>query len=212
MEAATVQQAEVSQAPERGAAAKWAAALFGAWMLARGAGAALAPMLLVQAPLGLLVLSPAWTNFILVSALVDHIIFVPVALVASVAQAALGYQVGRWWGSDALLAFERRPDGVLSRIRRMVERAAPAVVLVLPGPLVCTMAGIVGMRPTRFYPIMITAKAIWIGLCLTVGEALGGHIKALAGVVKENLVWITALALCWVIGRRLWRRLRVDAP
>ena len=172
----------------------------------RGAGAAAAPVLLAQAPLGLLVLSPAWTNFILVSALVDHAIFVPVALVASSAQAALGYQVGRWWGSEALRMFERRPGGVLARVRRMVERAAPAVVLVLPGPLVCTMAGIVGMKPTRFYPVMIAAKAIWIGLCLTVGEALGSHIKALAALVREHVVWLTALALRWVVVRQVRTR------
>lgn len=207
--AAVAQHVETEVAGAASADERWARAaawLFGAWMLARGVGAAFAPMLLVKAPLLPLILSPAWTNFILVSALVPHAIFVPVAMTATVLQAALGYQVGRMWGNKALLMFERKPDGVLARVRRMVERAAPLVVFLLPGPLVCTMAGIAGLRPAIFYPVIVVSKAMWITLCLTAGEALGDHIKAAAGVIRDNLLWISVIVACWVIGRYLWRR------
>lgn len=180
-----------------------ALALFGAWMLGRGVGFALAPVLTVEAPALLLVLSPGLPQLVVTSALLPPLVFWPLALGASLGQVALGYHVGRTWGQEALLKVSPR-SGTLRRWRALVERGAALVVALVPGPITCTTAGAVGLRRRWFYPAMLFGVVLWVGGASLAGEAFTAPIRAGVRWVAVYVAPITALAAvgAWLRYRR----------
>ncbi len=179
--------------------------LFGAWMAARFICLALSPLLAVEAPALLVILSPTFTHLILTSALLPPAQFAPLAFGASALQVALGYTVGRRWGQVALRRITRR-SATLRRWRGFVERAASWVVFLVPGPITCTTAGAVGLAPRGFYGPMLAGVTVWVAACFAAGGAFGDPIRAVVERAADHVVPLTAVAIALAAAR--WHRTR----
>lgn len=196
------QQTETTPRPHT-AADRALLALFGAWMIARFVCLALSPVLAVEAPALLIVLSPTFTHLILTSALLPPALFVPLAFAASALQVALGYAVGRRWGHTALVRITRR-SATLRRWRGFVERAASWMVFLVPGPITCTTAGAVGLAPRGFYGPMLAGVTLWVAGCFAAGGAFGDGIRGGVELVADHLLPATLLAVA--LAALQWRR------
>jgi membrane protein DedA with SNARE-associated domain len=173
----------------------------------RAAGAALSPALLAHAPLALIATSPFLHHLVLTAPLVPPAAWLPVALGVSVAQCWLGWAFGRAHGPAAVDWLTGRGLIAPAKAARVVgafERAAPLVLLAVPGPIVATLAGGAGLTARRFAGPMLVAQVVWVGLCFMLGDALTDAIAGVQAVAVEHALPLTVLFFAAAAYR--WRR------
>lgn len=189
--------------------------LFTAFVLMMGGrvlGAALSPLLLAHAPWALLVVSPVVAHLVLVAGLVPLPAYYALALTIGTAQVVLGYALGRAHGPDALQRLVERGvfrQRTVDALLPLSRRAAPLLLVLLPGPLAATLAGAVGCRPRVFAPVMLASQVAWTVACQVSGAALWRGLAARAAplgryALPATLVTVT-LALLIYQGRGRWR-------
>ncbi len=184
---------------------------FGAVMGARALGLALLPVLLVQAPVVLLLLSPMLAHLILTGPVLGPWLYFGSALASSISQGAIAYHFGLALGDKARIWLEGRgaaTHSATTRLLKWLERAAPLVLLAFAGPPVCALAGVSRMRPVLFYPVMVAAQVLWIGACYLFGAAVTEQLELVYGFVEAHMLELSAAALAWVGGSWLWKRHR----
>ena len=185
-----------------------AASAFGALMIGRTIGMALTPALLTHEPLWLIVLGPFLANFILVAPLVEPWHYWLTATLCAWAQCALGYTFGHVCGPrarDWLLKHRLISAGALARMTRWLDRAAPLVISLFPGPVMSALAGIGGARPRSYYPAMLVSQVGWIVACFYFGALIAGAIERLRAVVAQHALALTVVSALLVVVA-VWRR------
>lgn len=180
-------------------------------MGARALGLALLPVLLVEAPVLLVVLSPMLAHLILTGPVLGPVVYFVAGLAGSIVQGALAYHFGLALGDKARIWLEGRgaaTHAATTRVLQWLERAAPLVLLTMAGPPVCALAGVSRLRIGVFYPVMIIAQVLWVGACFWFGTAVTDQLELIYAFVETHVIELSALAIVWVGGTYLWKRHR----
>lgn len=180
-------------------------------MGARALGLALLPVLLVEAPAVLLVLSPMLAHLVLTGPVLSPVAYFAAGLAGSIVQGALAYHFGLALGDKARVWLEGRgaaTHAATVRILEWMERAAPLVLIAMAGPPVCALAGVSRLRAVVFYPVMVVAQILWVGACFLFGTAVTEQLEVVHAFVEQHVVELSAVAIVWVGGTYLWKRHR----
>ncbi len=181
------------------------------------AGTAFAPALLVHAPLALIALNPVYANLILASNSIAAVPFFAVAVLRLFASDPFFFLIGREYGDAAIEWVERRSPlagRIARRVEQLFERAGPLVLFVVPGGLVCVLAGASHMKARTFVAINLAGTLSVVALVRAFGHALADPIEAVRAFVQANILLLTGVsfvlvALSTAIRRRR-ARVRVD--
>lgn len=188
----------------------WLAAFAGV-MGMRALGLALLPVLLVEAPALLLVLSPMLANLVLAGPVLGPVLFFAAGLAGSILQGAIAYHFGLALGEKARIWLEGRgaaTHAATTWILVWLERAAPLVLLAMAGPPVCALAGVARLRAIVFYPVMIVAQVLWVGACFLFGAAVTEQLELIYAFIEAHVLELSVLGIVWVGGGWLWKRHR----
>ncbi len=165
-------------------------------------GTALAPSLLVSAPLALISLNPVTRHLVLVSGLVDTVPFFAVAVARLFLPDPFYFLIGRLYGGDAVSWVERR-SGRAGRLVRRVDavfkKAGPLVLFVAPVGLICVLAGASRMRPSHFALINLAGTLTAVTLVRLFGVALERPIDIVRGFVEANVLLLTVVSTLLVL-------------
>jgi membrane protein DedA with SNARE-associated domain len=198
--------------PEAAAAVEstWLFVPLAALAIATFVGVAVAPYLLVKAPLLLIALSPLSRHLVVASPAIDAVPFFLVAVSRMFLGDPFVYTLGRRYGPRALVWIEARSLSATRWIRwveRAFRRAGLFFVLVSPGPLVCTLARVLGMPPIRFVVTNLIGTIGLVFLVRFVGDAFSEPIEALIEFFEVHLTTVTAISVgMTVVGWLIWRR------
>lgn len=173
-------------------------------------GAAISPLLFAHLPVLLIVMSPFLVHLVLVAPLIEPIIYFPVALFVTTAQALVGFYFGHHFGQKALSWLLERvpiPEAIVDRGLALVCKASILAIFAIPGPVLGTVAGVAGVRKKTFAIFVAPAQALWITAAYFVGEALLLYIEIIREFVIDHAfvltgVTITLMAARWLYGTR----------
>lgn len=179
-------------------------------LLAAGTiGAAMAPVLAVEAPLALVALSPLGRHLVLVAPVTPIVPFVAVAVARRLLAMGVVYGLGRAYGEDGFVWVERR-YARFGRFVRLFERffrkAAPVAILLLPG-WSAPVAGLTRTSPLLYFPLAAVGLTGWMIVTYQVGDALSAWITPMLAFIREHVVSTTAACAALVLLYE-WRRRR----
>lgn len=177
--------------------------------LAGAAGVALLPTLLTYSPLLLIALSPLGRHLVLAAPSTAMLPFVVVATLRRLLTCILAYYFGQAYGTSGITwVVTRYPrlTGFVRGLEWLFDRAAPLVVFVAPGPIICAMAGATRMRLWLFVPIAAAGQVVWTSLTYRLGEALSAWIKPIMAFFQEHMISTTVGFVLLMLAYRLLRR------
>lgn len=185
-------------------------------------GTALAPLLLVKSPLGLVALSPAAHHIALAAATLPPLSLVVVATLRRTLTALAAYGLGYLYGPAALAWLEQRSPRVARWVRfieRQYARFGVSLLLVAPVPTIAVLAGAARSPSVRFLPALLAGLSIWTALAVFLGDVfarLTDGFTAFLGeyLLESTLICVGAVAaqqgLSLVLRRR--RRSGLEGP
>jgi membrane protein DedA with SNARE-associated domain len=153
--------------------------------------------LLRSHPLWLIAMEPRTRYLLLVANKgVPLVSFVLIGVLRRLSSDPLFFLLGHLYGDNAVAWVERRFDnnsGMVRRIERIFRRAAPVVVFLFPGPLVCVLAGATGMS----VPLFALCNVVGTVVAVTGYYYLAGTIKGPLDAINRfnNRYWKWLLAL-----------------
>jgi membrane protein DedA with SNARE-associated domain len=177
--------------------------------VASSVGEALAPTLVVDAPLLLVALVPR--NRYLVFA-APQLAFWPFFLVGMIRLALtdpLFYLFGRRYGDAAIHWTERRvgAPGSVRRLEQWFRRAAYPVVAIAPNSLVCVLAGASGMSVRGFLVTNLGGTAARMVLIWWLGGVFSEPLLDVVELVSRYRWILTALTVA-IVAASVWRARR----
>jgi len=168
------------------------------------AGIALAPALLVKAPLLLVALSPLGRHLLMASPSIDLLPFLAVAAPRMFFVDPFMYVLGRDFGELAVEALSERlgPSGgaMLRRLDGAMRKMSWLLVLLWPDPLVCTLAGVSRLRPSLFVALNLLGTFGMLALVRVSSHALSGPVGWLRSVLENNTLAATTVSVAVVLG------------
>lgn len=175
--------------------------------------AAFAPLLVRDHPLLLIALEARNRYLLLTSGKVGTPEFIAVAVARRFASDPFYYLLGRWYGDRAARWVDRRllQGGRLSAatIEGAFRRVADAAVFLLPGALVCFLAGSTGMRPSRFVSLNLIGSVLVVVAVRMLAAAAADPLGEIVRFNDRNARWLTVL---FVVGTVAWLYLRRRNP
>jgi membrane protein DedA with SNARE-associated domain len=174
-------------------------------------GIAFAPGLLKHAPLALIALSPLGRHLVLAATVTAIVPFVAVASARRMLVSALSYMLGRAYGSPGIGWVKTRYpklEPLLGGVEWLFARAAPLLLFVAPGPLVCALAGATGMRAWLAMPIAAAGQTAWMILTYKLGEALAEWLAPIVAFIETYMVPLTLASIALALGYYWLRRRR----
>jgi membrane protein DedA with SNARE-associated domain len=117
---------------------------------------------------------------------------------------------GRLWGEKLILLISgRRSHGSksMARVHKWGPRFTwPAVIvspfLPIPNTIVYAVAGWAGMRLATFIVLDFIGTALWVGLLVGLGWALGHHAVVVAEAISKYGLWISiGIVVIVVVGQ-----------
>jgi membrane protein DedA with SNARE-associated domain len=177
--------------------------------IANAVGIALAPALLTHSPLALIALSPLGRHLVLAATVTPIVPFVIVGTLRRMLVATLGYMLGRAYGRGGISWIkERYPklEPLLRPVEWLFARAAPLILLVAPGPLVCALAGATGMRAWLVLPIATVGQTGWMLINYKLGEAFGEWLAPITEYIRTHMLPMTLACIAIVLVYRWFRR------
>jgi len=176
-----------------------------AFTIALYVGNALAPTLIKDAPLLLLVLAPKLRWLFLVSNEVDTLTFFLVPLMRSTGVLLVYFLLGHWYGDRALRWLEHRTGNALRPVlwvERNFHRARIPVTFLFPGSVSALLAGADGMPALLFFAVALASVALRLWAVRALADALRGPILTVVEWIGDNQLWLTvvsvALVMVWV--------------
>jgi len=180
-------------------------------MAGRIVGAAISPLLLAHAPLALLVISPVIAHLVVVAALSEAPAYYTIAVPVSIVQCALGFYLGRLQGPRIVEFLVRKgiaSENKLQRLLAPLRVSAPLLVFVVPGPIVCALAGASAVSRKTFLPALVGSQILWAVLCRFFGQALLGGIAEMRHWLARYALPATAVTVLIVLFIRFRRSRR----
>ena len=172
-------------------------------------GRGLMPMLLTKSPLLLVAMSPIPLHLGLAAAVVPMVPLVVVGTLRGLLAPLVAYYIGRHYGPDGITFIHGRYprwSRLLRFIERGFDRAAPLLLLVLPEPGMCALAGARLFNPWIAAAMVVAGQTIRVSLIFHVGDALSAWLLPFVDWLREN-VWTATLACALLaIGYGLARR------
>jgi hypothetical protein len=169
-------------------------------------GSALAPYLLLEHPLVLLLLSPVGRHVALAAPRVALLPLVAVVVVRRVVSLAAAWALGAIYGSSAVSWLDSRSprSGAVVRLgERLFGRWGTPLLLVLPTHLLCALAGASGTRPVTMLVLVTLGEIAWTIAAHRLGGAISGWTGPLVSFVSDHLL-ATTLVSAAVIAIWLW--------
>lgn len=174
-------------------------------------GSAFGPTLLIHAPLVLIALSPVGRHLVLAATVTPLVPFVIVGTTRRMLVAALGYALGRAYGGNGVAWVKQRYprlEPALKLLEWLFARAAPLILFVSPGPLVCALAGATGMRAWVALPIATAGQFAWMLINYKLGEALSAWLTPITAFIEAYMVPMTLACIALALGYHFLRRRR----
>jgi hypothetical protein len=166
-------------------------------------GNALAPTLIKDAPLVLLVLAPKLRWLFLVANEVDPFTFFVVPLVRAAIMLAVYFLLGRWYGDRSLRWLESRAGEALRPvlwIERNFHRARVPVTFLFPGNVSALLAGADGMPVAGFFAVALLSLALRLWAVRALAEVLRGPLLDVVNWIGDNQLWLTVVSVaCMMI-------------
>jgi membrane protein DedA with SNARE-associated domain len=180
-------------------------------MAGRIVGAGISPLLLAHAPLALVAISPVIGHLVIAAALTEAIPYYSVAVSVTVIHCGLGFFLGHLQGPRIVEFMIRKgiaSEKKLQRLLAPLRVSAPLLVFLLPGPIVCALAGASAVPRRTFLPALVASQVMWAVLCRLSGQALLGGIATLREGLVRHAIPLTVVTVLVVLGIRFRRSRR----
>lgn len=178
--------------------------------VATATGTAMAPTLLVDAPLLLVALNPVSRHLILASTVTDFLPFVLVAVGRLFFPDSFYFAIGRIWGQDAINWVERRLGGAgrwVRTVEKLFQRAGWLVLMLAPVGFICVLAGASRMSARMFVALNLASTVTWVLVVRQLGDVLARPIAVVRDFVADNVVGLT-IASVVLVAMQLFARSR----
>jgi membrane protein DedA with SNARE-associated domain len=174
-------------------------------------GSALAPLLLVRAPLLLVALAPDARHVALAVSSVPLVELVVLAVLRRALFSVAVFGLGASYGDLAVAWVEQR-SARLGRMFRALERlfarwGAP-ILLLLPFASLCVLAGAARTRFSAFLSATLLGHALWVGATYYVGALLSGLTDRFLSFVSQHVWECTIICVALVLSQQLIARRR----
>jgi hypothetical protein len=178
-----------------------------AFAITANVGNALAPTLIVEEPILLLVLSPRLRWLLLASANLEAIWFYLIPLLRATAILTTYYLLGRWYGDWAVRWLEERAGNAarpLLWIERNFHRARWPVAFAFPGNLVALLAGADQIGLPVYLLVALSSVALRLVLVRSVARLFEGPLLDVLDWVGRNQLWLTLASIGIVFAWVMW--------
>lgn len=172
-------------------------------------GNMLHPQLLKDHPLWLVAMEPRNRFLLLAAARVDFVPFLVVATVRRLLSDPLFFLLGALYGDAGVRWVERRLGddvGIVRAIERGFSKAAPVMVFLFPGAIVCVLAGATGMRVVTFLVLNLAGTVAAVTVLYRFAEVFDGPLGAVNRFYANNAKVLTVLSvvitLAWLWNQR----------
>jgi hypothetical protein len=184
--------------------------------IAANIGNALAPTLLNEEPVLLLMLAPRLRWLLLTSPNLGAIAFYGVPFLRAAAVLSLYFFFGMRYGETALQWMEdragRRSMRPLRWSERQFHRARWPLIVLFPGTLAALFAGADRMRYLWFISVAMVATGIRLWLIRRLADAIEGTLLDVLDWIGRNQVWLTTASFVLVFGWAMWSNRSTTAP
>jgi membrane protein DedA with SNARE-associated domain len=176
-------------------------------------GNALAPTLVVNHPLLLLALNTTTRHLVLTSTNVDFVPYLLVGLGRRLLEDPFLFLLGRWYGDDAIAWVDAKVGGgrFLAFVQRNFHWVGWLLVAVVPGGVVCVLAGASRMRTAVFLVLNVGGTVATILALRRFGDVFAGPVDATVAFVGDNVVVLTGLSIL-LTALYAFRRRRHPSP
>jgi hypothetical protein len=178
-----------------------------AFTIALYVGNGLAPTLIKDAPLALLILSPKLRWLFLASPNVDALWYYAIPLVRATAFLTTYYLLGRWFGDRALRWAESRSGRALAPllwIERKFHRARVPVTVLFPGNITAMLAGSDGMPGPLFFGTALASVAVRIWAVRTLAGVFERPLGGVLDWISDYQLLLTVASVTAVIVWAAW--------
>ena len=156
------------------------------------------PALLRDHPLWLVAMEPRNRFLLLVAAQVDFVPFLVVATFRRLISDPLFFALGHLYGETGVRWMERRMGddvGIVRAIERGFAKAAPAMVFLFPGALVCVLAGATRMSPAVFLTLNLLGTIAVVTVLYQFAEVFDGPLGAVNRFYGNNTKLLTVVSI-----------------
>jgi hypothetical protein len=170
-------------------------------------GNALAPTLIVDRPVLLLVLAPRLRWLLLASPRLDAIWFYLIPLARTGAILTTYYLLGRWYGDWAVRWLEERARNSarpLLWMERNFHRARWPVAFAFPGNLVALLAGADRIAMPLYLLVALSSMTLRLVLVRYLATVFEGPLLTVLDWVGRNQLWLTLASMGAVFAWVLW--------
>ena len=156
------------------------------------------PRLLRDHPLLLVAMEPRNRYLLLVAEKVDFVPYLAVATVRRLLSDPLFYLIGFLYGDSGVRWIERRLGddvGIVRAMERGFRKAAPVMVFLFPGAIVCVLAGATGMSPVLFLAANVVGTVTVVTLLYRFAEFFDGPLGAVNRFYANNTKLLTVISI-----------------
>ena len=170
-------------------------------------GSALAPTLIVEHPVWLLVLDARIRHVLLVANQIDALPYFLIGTLRLTLSDPLFYLLGYWYGETAL-AWVESQSGTVGRLLRVVERffgkASYPLVFLAPNNYICLFWGASRMPPPVFLTLNISGTITRLVLLRALGDVLEDPLDTVLDFISRNQLRLTLLTIALVMAQAAW--------
>lgn len=179
-------------------------------------GMALAPVLILKSPILLVALAPIPRHLVLIPD-ADPVPYYFIGVLRLFIVDPFMYQLGREYGPEAVIAFQRRFPSTASTINlfeRLFQRAGVLLVFLFSAPLICLLAGVSGMKVRVFVVTSIVGSIVFLWALRALGEAFSTPLGLFRAFMEQHIIAATILSIAMVAltAVQYARKREPDAP
>jgi membrane protein DedA with SNARE-associated domain len=174
-------------------------------------GSALAPTLITEHPVWLLLLDARIRHVLLVATKIDPLPYYLIGTLRLTVSDPLFYLLGYWYG-EAALSWVDSNSGSVGRMLRVLERffgkASYPLVFLAPNNYICLFAGASRMTPPVFLALNLSGTVSRLVLLRLLGNVLEDPLDAVLDFIARNQLRLTLLTIALVVAQAVWDKRR----
>ena len=182
-----------------------------ALVVASMVGSALAPTLVTEHPVWLLMLDARIRHVLLVANQIDPLPYYLIGTLRLTLSDPLFYLLGYWYG-EAALSWVDANSGSVGRLLRVLERffgkASYPLVFLAPNNYICLFAGASRMTPPVFLVLNVSGTLSRLVLLRLLGDVLEEPLDTVLDFISRNQLRLTLLTIGLVIAQAAWDKRR----